>query len=326
MPKTIILLYHRVTKLSSDPQLLSITEDYFRKHLNVLKTDYKPLSLCNLVASLKKGKPPHKGVVVTFDDGYADNHLSAKPLLKEFNIPATFFVCTEHISKQTEFWWDELERLLLYPGKLKPPINSLGFNMNLDLNHTTDYSKKNFDKNKCWTVLDSSRPSPRHELYLRLCSKLRLLSPHQREQILSHLRLWADLTETGRDTHRALSQDQLRQLSNDSLFEIGSHTVSHSVLSTLSHDDQRFEIIKSKQILEKTTHHIIKSFSYPFGGLDDYTMRTRDLIREAGYECSCSNFKGTVMADTDIYQMPRSLVRNWNEDEFALKLNSWFKD
>jgi peptidoglycan/xylan/chitin deacetylase (PgdA/CDA1 family) len=58
-------------------------------------------------------------VVVTFDDGYADNLYEAKPLLEHYGIPGTFFVVTGYLAQQAEraheFWWDELERVVMQP-------------------------------------------------------------------------------------------------------------------------------------------------------------------------------------------------------------------
>jgi peptidoglycan/xylan/chitin deacetylase (PgdA/CDA1 family) len=66
-------------------------------------------------------------VVITFDDGYADNLHNAKPLLERYDIPATVFVTTGHIGHEREFWGDELDRLLLQPSTL-PELLGLSIN------------------------------------------------------------------------------------------------------------------------------------------------------------------------------------------------------
>ncbi len=57
-------------------------------------------------------------IAVTFDDGYANNLHAAKPLLERFTVPATVFVAVGALEDPREFWWDELDGLLLQPGTL----------------------------------------------------------------------------------------------------------------------------------------------------------------------------------------------------------------
>ena len=137
--KGLILMYHRVAELEIDPWSLSVTPQNFGEHLEVLQKHYHPLSLQQLVEALRGNKRPDRAVVVTFDDGYADNFYNAKPLLEKYNIPATFFISTGFIGQNREFWWDELERLLLQPRKLpeKLSLNIDGnvYQWNLDQPH-----------------------------------------------------------------------------------------------------------------------------------------------------------------------------------------------
>ena len=64
-----------------------------------------------------KAKLPRRTVIITFDDGYADNFHTALPLLQEADCPATVFVTAGKIGAERDFWWDELERVILVPDK-----------------------------------------------------------------------------------------------------------------------------------------------------------------------------------------------------------------
>ena len=82
--RAVILMYHRVAELSSDPWSLAVTPTHFADQLAVLRKYGQPISLQQLVQAHENGRVPHRSIVLTFDDGYADNLLYAKPLLEQF--------------------------------------------------------------------------------------------------------------------------------------------------------------------------------------------------------------------------------------------------
>ena len=63
--------------------------------------NYNVIALAELIeAKLKKEELPRNTVVVTFDDGYADNFYDAYPVLKEHNLPATIFVIVDSAGEE----------------------------------------------------------------------------------------------------------------------------------------------------------------------------------------------------------------------------------
>jgi peptidoglycan/xylan/chitin deacetylase (PgdA/CDA1 family) len=121
-----ILLYHRVCESPLDPWQLSVTPRHFAQHLEVIRRKWRPMPLGPLVRALREGQRLERAVAVTFDDGYADNLLAAKPLLERYDIPATVFVATGCLEGGWGFWWDELESLLLRAGELPPTLDLPG--------------------------------------------------------------------------------------------------------------------------------------------------------------------------------------------------------
>src|SRR5688500_17546145 len=75
----VILCYHRVTTLERDPHILALTPDQFEEHLVAIREIGTPVSLRELADAVRDGRWIRNGVVVTFDDGYADNLYEAKP-------------------------------------------------------------------------------------------------------------------------------------------------------------------------------------------------------------------------------------------------------
>lgn len=106
-PPVLVLAYHRVADLASDPQGLAVGAERFRAQMRHLRERY---------ALLRMEEPwprnGHPAAVVTFDDGYADNATVALPILESERVPATFFVSVGAVESGREFWWDELERWL----------------------------------------------------------------------------------------------------------------------------------------------------------------------------------------------------------------------
>src|ERR671910_1416026 len=77
-----VLVYHRVSRAVTDPQLLSVTPERFAEHLDFLFRRFRPVRLRDLVTATRDGRPPAGAGAITFDDGYADNLATAKPLLE----------------------------------------------------------------------------------------------------------------------------------------------------------------------------------------------------------------------------------------------------
>src|SRR5437762_2090069 len=81
------LLYHRITKLKNDPQLLSVSPENFYEQIKFLKTKFYVLEIEEFlhIKNSRKENFPKNSFVITFDDGYADNYLEALPILESLN-------------------------------------------------------------------------------------------------------------------------------------------------------------------------------------------------------------------------------------------------
>jgi peptidoglycan/xylan/chitin deacetylase (PgdA/CDA1 family) len=324
-PGALILLYHRVAELPSDPQRVCVTRQHFAEHLEILRESARPMELREMVRALRDNKLPRRAVVLTFDDGYADNLLNGKPLLERHDVPSTFFVTTGYLGHDREFWWDELERLFLQPGTL-PQQLCLAINgrpHQWNLGEGAHYSADAYRRNCTWNVEKQENPTPRQHVYRSLCSLLCALPDREQRTVLDALMAWAGTEPVWRPTHRTLTPDEVCHLAKDGHVEVGSHTVTHPILSSLLPAEQREEAQGSKTCLEEILGRPVTSFAYPYGTRSDYTAETVDIVREAGYDRACSNFDGLVRQGTDPWQLPRFLVRDWDGEEFTSRLTAW---
>ena len=328
VPRAIILLYHRVTEVASDPQLLCVSPAHFAQHLAILRKFGRPTRLSLLDEALRRGNGGRSAMVVTFDDGYADNLCNAKPLLQRHEFPATVFMTTDVLGSPKEFWQDDLERLCLHPGvlpeTLRLTINRKSFEC--ALGEASHYSEHDYQRHRAWNVTQKYNPTLRHHLYRSLVEMLQPLPTGERRTLVDDLLKWAGISTTGRSTHRGLSPEELIQLEDGGIIDVGSHTVSHPTLSALPVAAQVDEISRSKAHLERILAHPITGFAYPYGKRSDYTEATIAAVRAAGFQYACSNFCGIVHSNTERWQLPRFLVRDWDGEEFAARLSGWLSD
>ncbi len=325
-PSALVLLYHRVTEIPCDPPWLCVTPEHFAEHLEVVKRFGPTLSVGQLEEARRQGRIPRQTVVITFDDGYADNLHNAKPLLERQGVPATFFLSSGYLGQDQEFWWDELERLILHPDVLPETLRVTvqGTTHEWPLGPAAQYSAEALGRDRRWNAMIPQERTPRQKAYLALCKLLRTLLPEQREKVLEELRAVLGADATGRPSHRALTLEETVALADSAVAEIGAHTVTHPVLAALPVDRQHDELRRSKNRLEEILGRPVRSFSYPFGTLSDYTSDTVAAAR-ATFACACSNFEGLVDRRTDPHQLPRFVVRDWDGDTLARHLEEWLR-
>ena len=322
--RAVVLLYHRVADVRRDPWRLCVGPARFEEQLAALSRVARPIALGDLVQALRAGRCPRRAVVVTFDDGYADNLHHARPLLARHGVPATVFVAAGQLGSAREFWWDDLERILFEPPLL-PPVLAIevdGAVRRWELGAAAQAPTS--VAGECdWEPWGTEHPSARHRLYAELWSLLHPLDAGVRGAILDWLAAWAGLAPEGRPGHRALTPEEVQALSRDGLVEIGCHTVTHTVLSALPVAEQREEIARSKATLEEIIGRSVTSFAYPYGRREDYTAETVALVRAGGFESACANVEGVVVRDTALFELPRMQVRDWDGDVLAGRLDAW---
>jgi len=126
------------------------------------------------------------------------------------------------------------------------------------------------------------------------------------------------------DQGRCLTSDELIKLNKSRYISVGSHTISHSKLSKGDDATITSEICNSKRYLEKLFDSKVAGFSYPFGTYSDFDARAIRLVRNAGYNYACANYPGFLFNNTNVFRLPRFIVRNWKVDYFSRMIKSLF--
>jgi peptidoglycan/xylan/chitin deacetylase (PgdA/CDA1 family) len=323
LAKAVILMYHRVVELESDPWSLCVTPDHFAEHLEVITRLGRPASLSDLVKGLHNGQVQDRTIVVTFDDGYADNFYFAKPALERYDVPGTVFVVAEAVGQQSEFWWDELEQLLLAPDRLPETLNlSLnGLRVEWQLGQESFYTEEDRQDDQDrdpWTAPAGSRLA----FFYSVWQQLLLLSPEARTGALSQIAAWSGAEKFSRASHRIMDAEEVVRLQQGGLVEVGGHTATHVSLPSLSRAEQREEIQRGKRLLEDLLGLPVSHFAYPHG---EYNSETVALVKETGFQSACTVVTNSIYRGANPFLLPRFDVRDWDGDEFSRRLSEWFR-
>jgi len=321
-PKAVVLMYHRVAELESDAWDLAVAPENFEQHLRILKQTGNVISANELVERLGKHTLKRRSLVITFDDGYRDNYLAAKPLLERYELPATFFVATENIGQEKEFWWDELESIFLLSERL-PALFSLiinGHRVEVDLSNKQQLSKDLRPQHWRWKAVEEAPPNLRAALFYQVWQLLKALPYVEQQLVIQQIREWAGLPSPVRADYRTMSADQLRELSRNPIFTLGAHTVTHPALTAHPTAFQTEELSASKQVLCQTTSTDVNLVSYPYG---EYNDETTAIASDLGFQAAFTTEAKAVTGKTQQYRMGRFQVNNWDGNEFRRRLNCW---
>ena len=295
----LVLYYHRINSIKNDPFELCVSKDNFEEHINYLKQNYL---LTRFDEEWDKYK---KGVVITFDDGYEDNYLNAFPILKKYNVPATFFIATKGIGENAINWWDELYELIVmnnHNSKITIVHNIYG----------CSWKTENINqKVNCFYSI--------HKLLHYY------IEPYEIENIMEQIRKQISAKIDNYD-YKLLTEKELVEMSEFDLLTIGGHTVSHVSLGTLTKEKQEEEIYGCVSYLHNLIGKKIDTFSFPFGTpYVDFNENTLEICQDIGIKKAATT-EQTVYKNNNqnSLMIPRHEVKNWDKEEFVARIKKFF--
>ena len=301
-----VLAYHRVlprtreADFGFDLELVSAWEEEFEWQVRHVARHHEVLTCRDLAALADAGRPlPRRALLITFDDGYRDNHDVALPILRRHAVPALVFVATGYMDRGGTFWYDQLVH---------------------DVLHSTARRVACAGSTVALGVEPASRRAGANELLTRL----KRMPDEQRLADLAALRaqLHAPAPDTASTLDRPMTWQEVRQLS-DAGIEIGSHGVSHAVLANIADARAlRRELVDSKAAIDRHTGQPTLSLAYPVGGRRAYDERVVAAAREAGYRYAFAYHAGpNPMGRLDPMRIRRLAVERYvTRERFAAML------
>lgn len=104
------------------------------------------------------------------------------------------------------------------------------------------------------------------------------------------------------NTKNYLTDEQISEMLNSGLVEVGSHTLDHKNLKDINSIEANRQIVLSKELFEKRFKIRVSTFAYPFGGFNKEVLT---LTKEAKYDSALSVIPGTYQSIDNIYYLFR---------------------
>jgi len=263
-----ILMYHRFSEAEEDNK---VSARVFDRQMFELKKNFNVLPLSRINDCIRQGKPaPSNSIIITIDDGYEDFYRIAYPILKKYGLPATIYVTTDFIDGDLWLWPDKVSYILKNTGMAKLILKTLD-------NTTKELSlDKDSGRAVAWSVV------------IDFCLSL---GEKERRIFIDNMALDLEVSigPVPEPEYAPMSWTAIRVISENGI-EIGAHSRTHPVLSSLDMASLKDEIFGSKKIIEESISKPVSAFCYPNGQPADYNEQVKQVVIESGFSSATTAF------------------------------------
>lgn len=311
-----VLTYHGILPEgyeSCDAQLDGglVMAQNFRSQIQLLKEIYHivtPEEVRQWV--IGEGELPERAILITCDDGLRNALTDMAPILVEEGLSCLFFVTGAPVlANRSAMWYEELFLLLMDAPAGSFTIEGLGLNFDL-------ISRQ--QRRGAWRILVENLSPRDHRERTRLIEGL-----HRQLGLPSASQTW---NEAYQRRFGLMKAEDMRQLIAVGM-SIGSHTLSHPILSQQSSELAWQEIYESRRALEEAIGKPVWALAYPFGDPASVTSREMQMAGQAGYECAFMNVGGGFGASLPRLALPRVHVTgSMNLGEFEAHVSGFHRD
>jgi peptidoglycan/xylan/chitin deacetylase (PgdA/CDA1 family) len=278
--------------------LLSITPEFLETTLKLIRAEgYDLVDLDEAARRIQSGYSPRFFVALTFDDGYRDNIIHALPILRRYEAPWTFFVCTGFADRTASLWWLELEAAIRVLDHVRLELPDGVF----DRPTTSIEQKINAFSALYWRLRPGSEAQLRKSI-AELCRQ----SGVDGRALVEKL---------------CLSWDDLGVLANEPGLTIGAHTRTHPMLARLDEANAIAEIETSRDEMTNRIGKPIRHFAYPVGDKSAAATREFAMCEKAGFATAVTTRPGHLWPEHagHMTALPRVSLNGFHQNETALK-------
>jgi peptidoglycan/xylan/chitin deacetylase (PgdA/CDA1 family) len=274
-----ILTFHRVRPAKEDAfqpnGSLEITPQFLDEVLTSLDAEgVEIVALDEAYRRLMAGERTRRFVALTFDDGFRDNLEYAWPILKRHQAPFTIYVPSDFAEGRGELWWIVLE---------------LAIARNEQIEVTLDGVEHVFDCPTAETKKQTFETIYRHLRTRETEAELRQIG---RELAFGY---GIDMERLCRET--CMGWDELAFLAGDPLVTIGAHTVTHPILTKVSAEAARSEMLDGARAIAAKLGRMPAHFAFPVGTPDAAGAREFGIAAGAGFKTAVTTRPGVLFPE-----------------------------
>jgi len=272
-----ILYYHHIFAQFEKYHPDDLCAQAFDRQINFLNKKFNILPMNEAVNLLKQGNLPPKALVISFDDGYLDNYTVATPILEKYNCPATFFISTDGVDKGY-LWNDVIEQTI------------------------KKTSSKSISKNIIGTTISLTNDTEKIAAFHKIVSTLKFFDKKERNERILSLSKELNIHDFSRSM---MNQTQILDLHKQG-FTIGAHTHSHTILTTETDNECKWELSTNKNFIGNIIDSPVDFLAFPNGLFQrDFNQSHCDIAKELGFKAAFSTNDGGAISSTNTYQIPR---------------------
>ena len=272
-----VLLYHSVAGGRGVPYF---DGDVYAEHMDMLVAEFRVVAAAEYVWHMLNDKPfPPRTILVTFDDGFANNHSIVRPIMQRRQLPWVLFSTTQALDEPDQpLWFVAIRAICLFTPQSR--ISLLGRDWELgDSGHRSMSIK---------LMVEWVRQRPVRESINEIRNAYEAVRPHLPEDFVENF-------------CKMLTADQLYELDASPLVEIGGHTHSHPYLTSVPDELLHSEIDEPTARLASLLGRRIRMFAYPIGW---YGQRELDRMAQLGFDCAFAVLPR--IGRTPRYEIPRT--------------------
>lgn len=292
MSELYISMYHytRDLKHSRYPEIKGLDVNLFREQIAFMKSNFNIVTMEQVLEAIStKEKLPEKALLLTFDDGYADNYTVAMPVLEEYGVQGSFFIPGKTFTTHQ----------LLDVNKIHYVLASANiYNLVGDLKKEMDYYRgQEFQYASTEELFAKYAVASRFDIKETVFVKqmLQTVLPEKLRNIISSklFAKYVGVTEEQLAYELYMSEEQIRTMKRHGMF-IGIHGYDHYWLGNLPVEQMENDISLALDALDEFVDRKQWVMNYPYGNYN------KDVLAYISKQGACLGLTTEVrLADID---------------------------